>query len=205
MELCAVSGALLVAAACSPARREPARSEGPPVMSATPAEGGAPVPVDAAASTPPVEPAAPDAAAPPAAKAECPEVEPAPGFSECRAVELTGEEPCESICQRPRPAKATRCCEGPVEVVVLSGKRTLLRFDACTFVSPSCAHVHGHGNMDAHLRVLEGPPKELIFVEGGCEARALAHGYVPRGVAAFSGCVHQRYRWDGAQLSKVAR
>lgn len=175
-------------------------------MAATPADGGAPVPVlDAAASTPPVEPTAPDAAAPPVVKAECAEAEPAPGFSECRAVELTGEAPCESICQRPRAAKATRCCEGPVEVVVLSGQRTLLRLDACTFVPPSCAHVHGHGNMDAHLRVLTGQPKELVFVEGGCEARALAHGYVPPGVAAFSGCVHQRYRWDGTKLAKVAR
>jgi hypothetical protein len=56
--------------------------------------------------------------------------------------------------------------------------------------------------MDAHLRVLEGPPPEVIVVEGGCEARAMMHGYVPPGVAAWTGCSHLRYRWDGKNLIK---
>ena len=39
-------------------------------------------------------------------------------------------------------------------------------------VPPDCAHTHGHGNMDAGLRVLDaehGTPPDVIFVEGGCE------------------------------------
>jgi hypothetical protein len=89
--------------------------------------------------------------------------------------------------------------------VVLGEAGPLLKLEACTFVPPNCGDVHGHGNMDARLRVLEGSPPQVIFVEGGCEARALAHGYVPPGVAAWSGCRHVRYQWDGARLEKVAK
>jgi len=212
----AAAAAAFVAAACAPTLREPGPSESAPMQSAspTPSADAAALPAELDASEPSpeadaaeVEPpvVANDASAPANAHTECPEVVPAPGFSECRAVELTGAMPCEAVCQRPRKAKASRCCENPVEVVVLSGTRALLRLDACGFVPPSCASMHGHGNMDARLRVLDGPPKELVFVEGGCESRALAHGYVPPGVAAWSGCVHRRYRWDGARFTKVAK
>lgn len=88
-----------------------------------------------------------------------------------------------------------------MDVVVSSGEIELLRVRACEFVPPDCADVHGHGSMDAHLRVLSGSPPEIVLVEGGCEARAMAHGYVPDGVAAWTGCVHRRFRWDGERLA----
>jgi hypothetical protein len=104
---------------------------------------------------------------------------------------------------RPRKlAQADKCCSDPVEVAVLSGARVLLRVDACRFVPPECAHSHGHGRMDAQLRVLTGPPPEVIVVEGGCEMRAVMHGYVPPGVAPWVGCRHVRYRWNGKELVK---
>jgi len=134
---------------------------------------------------------------------ECPPIEPSAGFTDCRAVELTGAAPCEAICERPRRiAKPSHCCERPVDVVVLSGARVLLHVAACSFVSPKCAHTHGHGNMDSDLRVLDGSPPEVVVVEGGCEMRAMAHGYVPAGVAAWTGCRHERYQWDGNRLAK---
>lgn len=128
---------------------------------------------------------------------------PAAGFSDCEAVEVTGAPPAEALCKRPRKlARADRCCVDPVEVAVVSGARVLLRVDACSVVPPDCAHVHGHGRMDARLGILAGPPPEVIVVEGGCELRAMAHGYVPSGVEAWTGCVHWRYRWNGQQLIK---
>jgi len=78
----------------------------------------------------------------------------------------------------------------------------LLGLAACSFVPPNCAHAHGHGNMDSELRVLDGSPPEVVFVEGGCEMRAMAHGYVPSGVAAWTGCRHEIYQWDGKRLAK---
>ena len=54
--------------------------------------------------------------------------------------------------------------------------------------------------MDADLRVLSGSPPEVVVVEGGCEARAIAHGYVPPGVAAWVGCKHDIYKWNGKRL-----
>lgn len=133
----------------------------------------------------------------------CPPAPAIAGYASCDAVEVTGAAPCEAICSRPRKvAPADKCCTDPVEVAVLSGTRVLLRVDACSFVPPECAHVHGHGRMDASLRVLAGPPPEVIVVEGGCEARAMMHGYVPPGVAAWTGCRHTRYRWNGKELVK---
>jgi len=88
--------------------------------------------------------------------------------------------------------------------VVASDGAELLRVGACEFVPPDCADVHGHGFMDAQLRVLSASPPELLLVEGGCESRALAHGYVPDGVAAWSGCVHRRWRWDGQALAPIS-
>jgi hypothetical protein len=85
--------------------------------------------------------------------------------------------------------------------VVRTGKRAILRVATCDFVPPDCAHRHGHGNMDSELRVLHGSPPTVILVEGGCEARALMHGYVPPGVAAWTGCEHRRYRWNGSVLA----
>lgn len=147
-----------------------------------------------AASTPPSASSADESPA-------CPP--PAPPFADCFAVELTGAPPCETICQRKRSAAPQRCCEGPVDLVISSGTQELLRVPACTFVLPECAHVHGHGFMDAHPHVLEGSPPEIVVVEGGCEARAMMHGYVPPGVAAWTGCVHQRYHWDGQHLART--
>ena len=112
-------------------------------------------------------------------------------------MELTGAPPCELVCQQKRNATPNRCCEGPVDIVITSGGRELLREAACRFVLPECAHVHGHGFMDGHLRVLDGSPPDIVVVEGGCEVRAMMHGYVPPGVAAWTGCVHKRRRWDG--------
>jgi len=109
---------------------------------------------------------------------------PSPQDATCTAVELTGAAPCETICRQPRAAAPDRCCEGPVDVVVASDGAELLRVGACEFVPPDCADVHGHGFMDAQLRVLSASPPELLLVEGGCESRALAHGYVPDSVAA---------------------
>lgn len=132
--------------------------------------------------------------------ASCPEPAERHGFDDCWAVELTGAGPCEDVCRQRSSARASKCCEDPTEVVVFSGPTELLRVSACESVPPECGDVHGHGNMDAQLRVLTGPPVELVVVEGGCEMRALAHGYVPDGVAAWTGCIHQRYRWDGERL-----
>ena len=115
--------------------------------------------------------------------------------------DLTGALPCEDICLRPRTlATEDPCCDGPVEVAVLTGSQVLFRAEACRHVPPQCANTHGHGRMDAHLRVLPGSPPELLLVEGGCEARALMHGYVPPGVAAWTGCRHTRYRWNGQRF-----
>jgi hypothetical protein len=130
---------------------------------------------------------------------ECPPASERAGFERCVAVELTGAAPCEAICSQARRAAPSRCCDDPVDAVIFSGERELLRVAACGFVSPECAHQHGHGNMDANLRVLEGPT-EVVVVEGGCEARAMMHGYVPPGVAAWTGCDHTRYRWDGERF-----
>lgn len=123
---------------------------------------------------------------------------PVAGFVSCEAVELTGAAPCEAICRRPRPlGQPDPCCEGPTEIAILSGSRTLLRIPACAQVPLQCANTHGHGRMDARLRILPGTPPEVLVVEGGCEARALMHGYVPPGVAAWTGCRHTRYHWNG--------
>lgn len=130
----------------------------------------------------------------------CPSASERAGFENCRSVEVTGTPPCETICTQTRSATPSDCCVDPVDAVVFAGTRELLRVPACGFVAPECAHVHGHGNRDAVLRVLEGPPVELVVVEGGCEARAVMHGYVPAGVAAWTGCNHERYRWDGSRL-----
>jgi len=136
-----------------------------------------------------VQPAAAPACAPAQARAS---------YSECQAAEVTGAPPCEDICLRPRTLTTEDpCCEDPVEVVVLAGRQILFRAAACRHVPPQCANTHGHGRMDAHLRVLAGSPPELLLVEGGCEARALMHRYVPPGVAAWTGCRHTRYRWNG--------
>ena len=131
---------------------------------------------------------------------DCPPAPERAGFESCLAVELTGSAPCEAICRQARQAAQDPCCEDPVDVVIFTDTRELLRKAACSFVPPDCAHQHGHGNMDANLRVLDGPPVEVIIVEGGCEDRAMMHGYVPAGVAAWSGCNHQRYRWNGDRL-----
>lgn len=164
-----------------------------PAPSATPAPSAA-VTVAPSASSHVAEKAAPPA---------CPPAPEVAGFSSCEAVEVTGAAPCEAICKRPRKvAQANACCVDPVEVVVQSGTSVLLRVAACEFVPPECAHVHGHGNMDASLRVLAGPQPEVVVVEGGCEMRAIMHGYVPPGAAAWTGCNHQRYRWDGKNLVK---
>lgn len=190
---------MLLGIACTPASGKHAGVPAAPLASAAPS-APAPAPAPAASAPPPAEPA--PSAAPPAA--ECAPIQKAPGWDECEPKEVTGAPPCEAICRRARrPAAASRCCEAPLEVAVLGESAVLLRLNACGFVPPDCAHVHGHGNMDARLRVLPGPPPELVFVEGGCEARALAHGYVPPGVAAWSGCRHQRFRWDGKSLAKV--
>jgi hypothetical protein len=127
----------------------------------------------------------------------------------CFDAELTGSPPHELICRRPRahtPLELRRrhdgepCCRQPITVVVNSGGRVLLTRDACSFVPPDCAHAHGHGDMDAHVRILDGSPPTLLVVEGGCEMRATMHGYVPPGVAAWSGCNRETYRWDGVAL-----
>jgi hypothetical protein len=127
----------------------------------------------------------------------------APPLADCTAAELTGSLPCEAICQRKRTAAQNRCCVDPVDIVVLSGNSEILRVPACQFVPPECANVHGHGFMDSGLRILSGSPPEVIVVEGGCEMRAMMHGYVPPGVAAWSGCRHDRYRWDGKVLAPL--
>ncbi len=137
----------------------------------------------------------------PAAALACAPAQAHAGYSECQAAELTGALPCEDICLRPRTlATEDPCCDGPVEVAVLTGSQVLFRAEACRHVPPQCANTHGHGRMDAHLRVLPGSPPELLLVEGGCEARALMHGYVPPGVAAWTGCRHTRYRWNGQRF-----
>ena len=137
----------------------------------------------------------------PAADLACAPAQAHAGYSECQAAEVTGALPCEDICLRPRTlATEDPCCDGPVEVAVLTGSQVLFRAEACRHVPPQCANTHGHGRMDAHLRVLPGSLPELLLVEGGCEARALMHGYVPPGVAAWTGCRHTRYRWNGQRF-----
>ena len=197
-----VSGEAPVAVVPAPSADDPATATAT-AASAAPVDRGAP----SAAPLVEAEPATPVDAAPPAPDPViCEPATPVAGFDDCEAVEVTGEPPCEAFCRRPRRLSApNRCCERPVEVVVLSGVRVLLRVAACDFVPPDCADVHGHGNMDSDLRVLQGPPPEILVVEGGCEMRAMAHGYVPPGVAAWTGCRHKRYRWDGKRLVEQAR
>ncbi|MBI4955818.1 MAG: hypothetical protein HY908_27615 [Myxococcales bacterium] len=147
------------------------------------------------------------ASTPVRAAAECAPVATPAGFAECSWVELTGAPPCEAVCVRPRAAAPTKCCERPVEVVAFVGTREVLRRAACSFVPPDCAHSHGHGNMDAEPRFAQAAGQQaldLVIVEGGCEMRAILHGYVPPGVAAWTGCEHERYRWDGRALVRLA-
>jgi hypothetical protein len=190
----AIARALLAATllACNPSPTPITGAQTASALAQTPSAAAAAAPSAVASAQAPPEPAARAAHDPGASSADLPRG--------CSTAELTGEAPSELICQEERPAGEPRCCEGPVDVVIRSGAEELLRVAACRFVPPECAHVHGHGNMDAHVRVLAGPPPELVVVEGGCEARAMLHGYVPPGVAAWSGCNHTRYRWDGKRL-----
>lgn len=178
----------------NPAVAGPGQSDAPTASAEPAAETSPPASRPAPAPKP-----APNKAAP----SSCPPAPAVPEFTSCEAVEITGAPPCEALCKRPRKvAPADKCCTDPVEVAVLSGTRVLLRVDACSFVPPECANVHGHGRMDARLRVLQGPQPELIVVEGGCEMRAVMHRYVPAGVAPWVGCRHVRYRWNGKELVK---
>ena len=187
--------------ACTPASPPATQAPNPPSSARTSTSAKpvtvaiAPAPTVSEETTTDEPPADPE-------PAECPPAETRAGFEHCEAVEITGAPPCETICWRPRQAAENKCCSGPVDAVVAVGDRDLLVVPACEFVPPDCANRHGHGNMDADLRVLKGPPPEVIVVEGGCEARALAHGYVPPGVAAWTGCKHERHAWNGRAFVK---
>jgi hypothetical protein len=100
-------------------------------------------------------------------------------------------------------SSSNSCCIDPVDVVVRSGTTEIFKVAACRSVVIACTHRHGHGAMDSRLRILNGSPPEVVVVEGGCEERAIMHGYVPPGVAAWSGCNHKRYRWDGKAMAPV--
>jgi len=206
-ELIACVGAAVLSCG-QPASPSSARGE----SSVAAVESSAPQPI-AAPGVASSEPEAATGSVAPATSAAIPEPpscsEPsAPaGFLGCRGVELTGAPPCEAICERRRAAAPTRCCKEPRDVVILDGalSKTLLALPTCSFVPPDCAHVHGHGNMDSDLRVLPGSPPEIVYVEGGCETRAIAHGYVPPGVAAWTGCEHRVFKWDGTRIAEKRR
>lgn len=122
------------------------------------------------------EPPPPQADASKPAPPKCPPAPTIAGYESCEAAEITGNAPCEAICTRPQKlAAADPCCTDPIEVAVIGGTRVLLRVEACSFVPPQCTHVHGHGRMDANVRVLSGPTPEVLVVEGGCEMRATSH------------------------------
>ena len=123
----------------------------------------------------------------------------------CEPREIVGGAPCELECWRRRPAKTEPCCEAPVEGALFGEKGQLLSVKACAHVSPNCAHTSTLKSTESGFHFYsDSDPREVVLVQGGCEMRAMGHGYVPDGVAAWTGCpVAQRFRWNGSRFDVV--
>lgn len=146
-------------------------------------------------------------AEPPDPMASCEPKAPPAGWENCEAVEVTGEGPCELECWRERKVTTkTACCESPVRGAIFGKSGVLVETDACAYVDPSCAHSSEKiqsAESGFHLQA-DADPRELVLVQGGCEMRAMSHGYVPSGVAAWTGCaVAKRFRWNGSRFTLV--
>lgn len=181
------------------ATHAPATAAEVATASAAPAPAPSPdVSATAAASEEPV-------ADEPSDIATCVPSAPPKGYEHCSPLEAVGGSPCELECERPRTLQPKDpCCEDPVHVALFGANGTLLELDTCGFVSPECFD-KGRGKLPAReLHVVGGAVPEIIVVEGGCEMRAMAHGYVPSGVAAWTGCGEKfRFRWNGTRFSRV--
>lgn len=102
-------------------------------------------------------------------------------------------------------AKTDTCCEHPVRGAIFGEKGALLEVDACAYVAPECAHTSKVKSVEDGFHFYSDvEPRELLLVQGGCEMRAMMHGYVPKGVAAWTGCpVVKRFRWNGKRFDPV--
>lgn len=136
--------------------------------------------------------------------ASCEPSSPPAGYTECAAIEVIGGPPCELECWRERKgATKDRCCEAPMHGAIFGKAGLLVEADACQHVDPNCAHTSDPiKSAEANFRFYsDSSPREVLLVQGGCEMRAMGHGYVPPGVAAWTGCaVAKRFRWDGARF-----
>ena len=137
----------------------------------------------------------------------CGPVVPPAGYERCGAIEVVGGPPCEIECWRDRQvAQPDPCCPAPVHGAIFGKTGLLLEADACSGVPPSCADDGRHiqsAEVGFHF-FADKSPREILLVAGGCEMRAMLHGYVPDGVAAWTGCsVAKRFRWDGARFTLV--
>jgi hypothetical protein len=206
---------MLVVAGCSARASEPRPTPSPsassPPLADLPAAPTPSVEPQPTASAPPSIPTAePEVAASAAAQNEetdplaacVPSSVPA-GFERCEPFEATGSEPCELECERPRRNEKNECCKGPVNVVVFGKPGILLSLDTCSSVSQEC--FDREGKLPARqLHFTDESRKEIVVVAGGCELRALGHGYVPQGVAAWTGCEQiRRFRWNGRRFVRI--
>lgn len=140
--------------------------------------------------------------------ASCEPSSPPEGYSDCTPIEIVGGPPCELECWRERKVASgvkDRCCEHPKHGAIFGKSGLLVEADACKYVDPSCAHTSDLKSIEAKFRFYsDSSPREVLLVQGGCEMRAMGHGYVPKGVAAWTGCgVAKRFRWDGARFVLV--
>jgi hypothetical protein len=146
--------------------------------------------------------AAPERVAKPAT---CEPEDPPAGYEDCNPIEVVGGPPCELECWRPRPvSKPDSCCKNPVHGAIFSKGKPLVEADACKYVDPSCAHFEVKSVEAGFHFYRDSDPREVLLVQGGCEMRAMSHGYVPPGVAAWTGCtVAKRFRWNGTRFTPV--
>ena len=149
-------------------------------------------------------PSVADSATPPA----CEPRDPPAGYQDCDPIEVVGGPPCELECWRDRKvARASKdeCCGTPVHGAIFGEKGALVEADACAHVSPGCADtlISKSTQLGFHFYPDSEPP-EVLLVQGGCESRAMGHGYVPSVVAAWTGCpVAKRFRWNGKRFDVV--
>ncbi len=131
------------------------------------------------------------------------------GYENCEAVEVIGGPPCELECWRERKVAAKTpdpCCKMPTHGALFGKNGLLVETDACSYVDPSCAHTSDPiKSAETGFRFFsDSDPREVLLVQGGCEMRAMSHGYVPSGVAAWTGCaVAKRFRWNGSRFTLV--
>jgi hypothetical protein len=206
-----LAAASVFIAACAGGDPAPVASDGASTPTST-GDTAAPPRLSAVAasahSMPPEASAASGSAATPApttpTMASCEPSSPPAGYTECDAIEVIGGPPCELECWRERTGVAKdRCCEAPMHGAIFGKGGLLVEADACQHVDPNCAHTSNPiKSAEARFRFYsDSSPREVLLVQGGCEMRAMGHGYVPAGVAAWTGCaVAKRFRWDGARF-----